>query len=56
MNIGDKLLIIEMVGEPHYSGRTGIITKIDDAGAIHGTWGGCSLDPNIDTFEILEEE
>ena len=55
-NIGDKIKIIHMKGESHYKGREGIVTHIDDAGQIHGTWGGCALIPKIDTFVILNRD
>lgn len=52
--IGDKIRIIEMLGEPQYCGSEGVIQLIDDAGQIHGTWGGCALIPGEDRFEVLE--
>ena len=52
--IGKKIRIIWMDGEPQYMGREGVVTYIDDAGQIHGTWGGCALIPS-DDFEIIEE-
>lgn len=52
--VNDEILIIEMADEPQYTGRTGIITSIDDAGQIHGTWGGCALIPGIDTFKVIK--
>ena len=54
INIGDKLKIINMVGEPQYTNKEGFITHIDDAGQIHGTWGGCAIIPKVDTFIILK--
>lgn len=51
--IGDFVSIFEMVGEPQYTGATGVITHIDDAGQIHGTWGGCALIPEKDNFSVL---
>ena len=53
--IGDVIKIINMKDEPQYTGKTGIVKKIDDAGQIHGTWGGCAIIPNIDEYLILEE-
>lgn len=41
--IGKKIRIIDMKGEPQYAGKEGVVTHIDDAGQIHGTWGGCAL-------------
>ena len=56
VKIGTKIMIVSMKDEPHYSGRFGVVTHIDDAGQIHGTWGGCALIPGIDTYYILEEK
>lgn len=53
MKVGDKIRIISMDGEPRYSGAEGIITHIDSAGQLHGTWGGCAVLPECDTFEII---
>ena len=56
VNIGDKIKIIRMNGEPQYTGKEGIVERIDDAGQIHGSWGGCALIPECDTFKIIKEE
>lgn len=53
---GDTIRIITMVNEPQYSNREGVVTHIDDAEQIHGTWGGCALIPEIDTFVILNRD
>ena len=53
-NVGNKIKIINMQGEPHYKDREGIVAHIDDAGQIHGTWGGCALIPEIDAYIILK--
>ena len=53
---GDKVRIISMKGEAAYSGKTGTVTHIDDAGQIHGTWGGCAIIPETDYYEVLEED
>ena len=50
---GDTIKIIKMEGEPQYTDREGVVTHIDDAGQIHGTWGGCAIVPEIDTYIIL---
>lgn len=55
VKVGDKIEIIYMVGEPDYSGRTGIVRCIDDIGQIHGTWGGLALNSG-DVFEVIKEE
>ena len=52
VHIGDRIKIIHMEGEPHYKDREGVVTHIDDAGQIHGTWGGCAIIPEIDTYII----
>ena len=51
--VGDTIRIIEMKGEPEYSGRIGVVDLVDDIGQIHGSWGGCALQPENDTYEIL---
>lgn len=51
---GDTIRIIEMVGEPRYAGKMGVVEHIDDVGQIHGTWGGCAIQPERDTYEILQ--
>lgn len=56
VHIGDKIQIIEMNGEPQYTGKEGIVERIDDAGQIHGSWGGCALILECDTFKIIEKE
>lgn len=52
--VNDKIKIKNMVGEPNYSGIEGIITSIDDANQLHGTWGGCALIPDLDNFIIIK--
>ena len=54
LKINDTIKIIKMEGEPHYTDREGVVTHIDDAGQIHGTWGGCAILPEIDEFIILD--
>lgn len=54
--IGDRIKIIHMEGEPQYKDREGTVTHIDDAGQIHGTWGGCALIPGLDIFHIIDIE
>ena len=57
--VGDKIKIIYMEGEPQYSGKIGIVSKIsiDPWGdeRLDGTWGGCAIYPDKDEFEIIEE-
>lgn len=54
--VGKTLRIVSMDGEPHYTGRTGVVRHIDDMGQIHGSWGGCAIIPETDTFEIIKED
>jgi len=54
VKIGDTIKTIKMDGEPQYTNREGVVTHIDDAGQIHGTWGGCAVIPEVDEFIILE--
>ena len=55
VQVGDKIKIIDMNGEPQYAGKEGIVDRIDDAGQIHGSWGGCALIPECDTFKIIRD-
>ena len=56
VKIGDTIKIIKMEGEPQYTDREGVITHIDDAGLIHGTWGGCAIISEIDDYVVLAED
>lgn len=51
--IGSRIKIIQMKNEPDYDDKIGILQFIDDVGQLHGTWGGCALIPDVDTFVIL---
>ena len=51
--IGKKIRIIEMEGEPNYSGRVGIVEMIDDMGQLHGSWGGLAIVPDADSSEVI---
>lgn len=53
--VGKTVLIRNMAGEPQYSGRVGTVISVDDAGQIHGTWGGCAL-TSEDDFIFLDED
>ena len=56
VKVGDKIKIINMSGEPHYTGREGIVTHIDSKGQIHGTWGGCAIILGKDDIAIITRE
>lgn len=49
-----KIRIIHMEGEPQYDGKEGIVESVDDEGQLHGTWGGCAVNPEVDTYEVLD--
>lgn len=51
--VGKEVFIREMKGEPQYAGKTGVVTYVDDAGQIHGTWGGCALTVD-DDYDFVE--
>lgn len=53
--VGDKIRIIRMYDEPNYSGKEGTVTVIDDAGQLHGTWGGLAVIPEVDSFEVIDD-
>ena len=53
--IGDMIKIISMEDEPAYTGRCGVIERIDDIGQLHGTWGGLAVIPGVDTIKIIEK-
>ena len=55
IKVGDKIIIIQMDGEPHYSGKEGIVEHIDETGQLHGSWGRCALITGVDIFELMEE-
>lgn len=54
VKVGDTIRIINMEGEPQYTGKTGVVEFIDAADQIHGSWGGCALIPAVDEFEIIK--
>lgn len=56
IKIGDIILIISMQGEPNYTGKTGVVIRIDSLGQLHGTWGGLAIIPEEDTFQIINGE
>ena len=49
--VGDKIRIVEMIGEPQYNGKSGTIDHIDDMGQLHGTWGGLAVHADEDKIE-----
>ena len=53
IKVGDKIRIIHMEGEPQYTGKEGTVEYIDDAGQLHGSWGGLAVLPDEDEFEVI---
>ena len=57
MKVGDKIKIIYMEGEPQYAGTEGEIEHIgkDYEGKTYyrGTWGGCSVYPDVDKIQVI---
>ncbi len=45
-----------MEGEPGYCGKIGRVEHVDSIGQIHGTWGGCAIQPERDSYELLTED
>ena len=54
VKVGDTIKIIHMKDEPGYDGTIGVVDIIDDAGQLHGTWGGLAVIPELDEFEVIE--
>lgn len=52
--IGKTIEIIYMEGEPQYTGKTGVVEYVDGLGQLHGTWGGCAIIPETDSFRIIK--
>lgn len=55
VKVGDRIEILEMRGEPDYSGRVGVVRTIDSIGQLHGTWGGLAVVPEEDKIRIIKE-
>lgn len=54
--IGDTIQIINMLGEPQMSGRSGTIDHIDSMGQIHCKEFGLAIIPEEDVFKIIKKE
>ena len=54
VKVGDTIKIIHMKDEPGYDGTIGVVDLIDDAGQLHGSWGGLAVIPELDEFEVIE--
>lgn len=52
---GMKIHIVEL-DDPYddsYNGREGVVEFIDDAGQLHGTWGGLAVCPEVDVISLV---
>lgn len=54
--IGDTIQIVDMLGEPQYSGKSGIIDHIDSMGQLHCEGLGLAIIPEQDVFKIIKKE
>lgn len=58
VSAGTRIRIIHLdngdspVDDSAYDGREGVVECIDDAGGMHGTWGGLAVF-DTDKFEII---
>ena len=55
LQVGDKIRITYMEGEPQYTNKEGVVTHIDSIGQIHGTWGGCAILEGMDEYIVLPD-
>ena len=62
MKKGEKIRVLQMEDyngadkqATQMNGRIYTVDYIDDAGQIHGTWGGCALIPDVDDYEVIHE-
>lgn len=56
VEIGDTIQIINMLGEPQMSGRSGTIDHIDSMGQIHCKEFGLAIIPEEDIFKVIKKE
>lgn len=54
VEVGDKIKINYMKGEPDYTGKEGTVRLIDDMGQIHCAEFGLAVVPDMDEYEIIE--
>ena len=51
---GKKVHVV--IDDPyHFVSKDGVVTHVDDAGHIHGTWGGLAVIPGEDSIKIIEK-
>ena len=50
--LGKKVKVI--ITDPYSPiSATGVVERVDDAGQLHGTWGGLAAIPGIDYIELM---
>ena len=43
-----------IINDPYsYTDAVGTVQKVDDAGQLHGSWGGLAANPGEDTIELM---
>lgn len=57
ISVGDTIKIVRMddpyIPKGSYDGREGTVEHIDDAGQLHGSWGGLAVIPGVDSVKII---
>jgi len=55
--VGKVVQIVQLKDEPFSPlyGKTGVVTLVDDAGQIHGTWGSLAILPECDNWLVMKE-
>jgi len=48
-----KLVFVRISDPYHPIAAQGRVESVDDAGQLHGTWGGLAAIPGIDDIELL---
>ena len=56
VKVGDTIQIINMLGEPNYSGKSGVVRSIDSMGQLHCKEFGLAVIPEQDIFKIIKKE
>jgi hypothetical protein len=56
IKVGSSIKIINMVDDPSYVGKTGVVKDYDREGRIYGTWGDKEIILPIDKVEVIENE
>ena len=49
----NKLVFVVIEDQYHPIAERGLVTFVDDAGQLHGTWGSLAAVPGIDHIELL---